>query len=148
MQNDTSRACRNGHDVAKIGTYKIRDTTVCKACHREGIERSRARMRALRDHPLELATEKEHARFWQKVIKGDSCWEWSGAPHPLGYGICTLAGRTLLAHRVSYFNFVGPVDDELEIDHLCSNRACVNPAHLEQVSHQENCMRGVKRRAA
>ncbi len=148
MQNDTSRLCRNGHDVAKIGTYKVGNKKVCKTCHRDGIARSRLRMQAIREHPLELATEAERKRFWQKVQKTDSCWLWTGAPHIMGYGVCTLAGKPQLAHRVAYYNFVGPVDESLEIDHLCSNKACMNPAHLEQVSHQVNCMRGVKRRAA
>lgn len=52
-------------------------------------------------------------------------------------------GRTKVpAHRAVYESIVGPIPEGMELDHLCRNRACVNPGHLEPVSHQENCIRG------
>ena len=77
--------------------------------------------------------------FWQRANKKSEfeCWLWSGGKNDDGYGV--LRGRTM--HRYSYELHKGPIPAGLEIDHLCSVRNCVNPAHLEAVSHQENIRR-------
>lgn len=72
----------------------------------------------------------------------NGCWVWQGSLNPKGYGSCRLGKRTALAHRASYMVFVGPIPDGLTIDHLCRNRSCINPAHLEAVTHRENLLRG------
>jgi hypothetical protein len=77
-------------------------------------------------------------RFWPKVEKGDGCWEWTGAKRRGGYGHLF---PNLVAHRVAYQLVVGAIPDGLSLDHLCRNRGCVNPAHLEPVSTRENLMR-------
>ena len=79
-------------------------------------------------------------RLWEKVAVGD-CWEWTGAL-TYGYGVIGIGGRTRRAHRVAYELLVGPILEGLTIDHLCRNRACVNPDHLEPVPHLENLRRG------
>lgn len=71
------------------------------------------------------------------------CWTWTGARSSGGYGSIKFAGRTRPAHRVVYENFVEPVGAELVLDHLCRNRACVNPDHLEPVSQSVNVQRGL-----
>ena len=72
------------------------------------------------------------------------CWLWMMAPSDTGYGLVTGVGRKrLLAHRVSYETFKGPISEGLSLDHLCRVRACVNPDHLEAVTHRENCLRGI-----
>lgn len=70
------------------------------------------------------------------------CWEWTGARIPCGYGQISIKGKRYSIHRVVYAFFHGGVADGLVIDHLCRNRICGNPAHLEAVTVRENTRRG------
>jgi hypothetical protein len=84
-------------------------------------------------------------RFWEKVARGASteCWPWSAAIQPNGYGqMNTGGGRKVYAHRMAYELAVRPIPDGLVIDHLCRNRACCNPAHLDAVTQRVNVERG------
>lgn len=73
------------------------------------------------------------------------CWNWSKTLTSNGYGVIKKQGfRQLMAHRFIYQRERGPVPDHLDMDHLCRNRACVNPDHLEPVSRSENLRRGAR----
>jgi len=100
--------------------------------------------------PIDLSASDE-ARFWRFVERGDSssCWPWLGKLNR-GYGRFTWyvggAQRFTGPHRVAYTLLVGAIPDGLTIDHLCRNRCCVNPAHLEPVPLNENIRRGAASR--
>lgn len=115
-------------------------------------------------HPLGLARVREYdlARFWAKVDKAGPvppsrpdlgpCWIWNGnlstTGHRAGYGRFLIGPqRYAPAHRYAYELVVGEIPDGLVIDHLCSVKSCVNPAHLEPVTRAENTRRAPKANA-
>ena len=91
-------------------------------------------------------TSEEFARdFWSKAeVRGPAeCWPWQRSTNGRGYGRVRVNGKQTGAHRVAYEFRKGPIPAGLEIDHLCRQRSCVNPDHLEAVRHQVNVLRGV-----
>jgi hypothetical protein len=94
-------------------------------------------------HPRALLSSSIDAMFWHTIpIPECGCWVWTGAMLECGYGFIAVAGKRKLAHRLAYELAIGPIPDGLEIDHLCRVRSCINPSHLEPVSHQVNVKRG------
>lgn len=81
------------------------------------------------------------ARFYAKLRKTDSCWLWTGNKGWDGYGHFWLDGRDVMAHRFSYELHRGQIPDGLTIDHLCRNKSCVNPEHLDPCTAAENTRR-------
>jgi HNH endonuclease len=118
--------CAKGHPTVK---RKIR--VVCPACMR-----ARAR-----PGPIE-------ERFWAKVDRSGDCWLWTASRLKNGYGCFRIGGKTLGAHRVAYEIVVGPIPAGTDLDHLCSVKHCVNPAHLEVVTRAVNMKRFFDRRSA
>ena len=86
--------------------------------------------------------EQQRERVLARVNRSDACWSWTGHHNADGYTVVGIAGKLLKAHRVIYELLVGPIPDGMTIDHLCRNRGCVNPAHLEPVTRRENIVRG------
>lgn len=89
---------------------------------------------------------KELLAFFSKIQKAgptrNPCWEWTGSRNKDGYGTFGLRRKNRFAHVVAWTIEHGPIPDHLEIDHLCRNRACVRPQHMELVTHRENLLRG------
>ena len=81
-------------------------------------------------------------RFWNLVEVTDTCWNWKGKLDKDGYGRFFYGGKTGKAHRFSHELNIGPIPKGLTIDHLCRNRRCVRPSHLEPVFDKQNILRG------
>lgn len=90
--------------------------------------------------PIEALDEEN---FFSLVDASGDCWTWTNALSTNGYAYFHINKKTYLAHRVSYQMFHGEITAGLDIDHLCRNRGCVNPHHLEAVSRSINLRRGI-----
>lgn len=80
-------------------------------------------------------------RFWPKVEKTDTCWNWTAHKDCHGYGRFGLGSRVAgvgMAHRFSWELENGPVPEGLDLDHICHNHACVRPSHLRAVDRKRN----------
>lgn len=85
----------------------------------------------------------QEERILARFERGAGCWEWDRiSPGSKGYGVVRYEGRQQQAHRAVYQILVGPIPEGLTLDHLCRNRACVRPDHLEPVTMGTNILRG------
>jgi hypothetical protein len=84
-------------------------------------------------------------RFWMRVEKDPQpgCWWWTGTLNRR-YGVFSVRGKNIGAHRFAYEKLVGPIPEGLFLDHLCMNPTCVNPSHLEPVAPGENTLRWLR----
>lgn len=106
-----------------------------------------------RDEKGKFGIESWPKRFWDKVSfpqnrtcvagKVIDCWLWMGSVKPDGYAQIRFRGRSTYVHRISYELVRGKIPVGMFLDHLCRNRCCVNPFHLEVVTNRENVLRGV-----
>lgn len=105
-------------------------------------EKSRAGRQLAVQIPIDML---DVARFYEKIHidKSSECWNWKGKPSSDGYGRMGIDYKVYLAHRVSYVLKYGEPPPHMVIDHVCRNRICINPDHLEVVSLEENIRRGV-----
>lgn len=81
-------------------------------------------------------------RFTEKVQVNTGCWIWTGCILKNGYGQGRWDGKNEYAHRISYQIYKGQIPKGLVLDHLCRNKSCVNPDHLEAVTYRTNTLRG------
>ena len=119
---------------------------MCPVC-KQGFRRTKSR----RSYCSRPCSEKRDAvdiaeKFWPFVEQTETCWYWHGVVGTRGYGV--IQGqyqgqhRLFFVHRYSYMLHIGEIPETLTIDHLCRNKLCVNPLHLEAVTRWENVRRG------
>lgn len=138
--NIVKTACLRGHPYPESKRPRRDD---CAVCHRLAARRAKRGTER-------LPTTAE--RFWSKVdldgpvpehaTRLGPCWLWQGTSDSRCYGRISIDGAEVAAHRWAYEALLGPIPDGLELDHLCRTPACVNPGHLEAVTHAENIRRG------
>ena len=98
------------------------------------------------NYPKDRKRKSPEERFSAKTLKTEACWLWQGYKQRDGYGVfCLTKHKEVMAHRWAYTHSKGAIPAGMEIDHVCSVRNCVNPAHLEAVTHAANVQRGVAR---
>lgn len=85
-------------------------------------------------------------RYWYGIIDiGDDCWLWAGTVNHSGYPVMSVNCITTLVHIWTYKYFFGDFPKGIEIDHICENVACVNPLHLQLLTHDDNCLKRDRR---
>lgn len=98
-----------------------------------------------------MTIEQRLLRRSARADDGSGCLRWVGSHHYKGYGRISVDGKVRRVHRVAYQTWVGPIPPGYDIDHVaargCAHRDCIEPAHLEAVTHAENVKRRTKRRA-
>lgn len=148
---------RSGH-TKSCGCVKIGHRAVCEveACGRPASRKGLCNAHGLRKRqgsvlpdsaPVRVLDPTGAQRLSERVEKNGECMLWQGALNYAGYGHLRVGGRLTGVHRIAYELAVGPIPAGLEIDHLCAVRNCVNPAHLEPVTHEENLRRARERSA-
>lgn len=94
----------------------------------------------------------EVQRFYDRTQMSQDCWQWTGHVMNAGYGSFATSKGTTLSHRWSYEHFIDEIPPKVTVDHLCRNKLCVNPDHMELVTRTENIKRagltGIAKREA
>lgn len=129
----TCPSCKEPRMVKNVRQAR---NTICRKCA--------AKIGSKRAADLLLAVPPKRRILDTIKVTENSCWEWQGTRQKNGYGALRAGGKTVRAHRYSYEAFIGSIPEGLQIDHLCRNRPCVNPWHMEPVTARENTRRAMR----
>ncbi len=145
------KLCRKGHEYEQTGksVRRISDAH-CVLCHNEGARRRKHARTIERPVGMIVLPDRGSPEFKSVrdrtlakiVVSSSGCWEWQGGKDKRGYGKVSNDGRDVFAHRLIWAIERGALPVGLEPAHLCRNRSCCNPDHLEWVTHRENVIRG------
>lgn len=126
-----------------VDEFYVGTCSRCKVCHRAAVKARYESGQPPKPRAFKVVRATPEERFFRNVKKSPSCWEWTGYKNYKGYGVFVVRDRDqVAAHRFSWELAHGPIPEGLVLDHLCRNRSCVNPAHLEPVTNLENTLRG------
>lgn len=140
-RNARKTECPAGHTYTPENTYvrPADGARICRACSRS---RYVSKPRTKKQPKVSLSKPTGDVGIDAKLTFRDGCWTWNGSRTSNGYGRVRRVQKLWSVHRYVYELLLGPVPEGLVLDHLCRNRACCNPAHLEPVTFRENVLRG------
>src|SRR5882672_1054138 len=124
----------NGHSGASTAGRRVRHGTSPRCSTSLTATSPSATAGSMGDSMANPRTDIDGVLARVVVDLGPDCWLWTGAQSQTGYGFVKVNQKMTRVHRYVYEQLVGPIGDDLTIDHLCRNRACCNPEHLEPVS--------------
>lgn len=138
-------SCPHGHPYTPENSYlNPQGHRRCRTCRRNAKLALKAQRQACASARRQ---SRDLARFFDKVQITPTCWIWVGQLNGSGYGKFSINERFVAAHRYAHTIFVGPIPDGYEVDHVkargCTDKRCVNPAHLEAVTPEENLARSM-----